>query len=80
MQIPSCYSSVYHHCIDMGCTLEIDVSGVEGERYMGPFCLDDWSGEGYVIDPLIVVVLLPFCVELRAGFSGNHVNNPSKGL
>jgi hypothetical protein len=41
VQIPSCYSVVYHHSIDMGCTSEIDVSGIEGEWYMGPLCLND---------------------------------------
>jgi hypothetical protein len=64
----------------MGCAAEIDVSCVEGEWYMGPLCLNNWPSEGYVIDPLIVVFLLPFCVEFGARFSSNHVDDPSKGL
>jgi hypothetical protein len=47
---------------------------------MGPLCLNNWPGEGYMIDPSIVVFLLPFCVEFGAGSSGNHVNDPLKGL
>jgi hypothetical protein len=80
MQIPSCYSAVYHHGIGMGCTMEIDVSYVEGEWYLGPLCLNDWPSESYMIDSSIVVFLLLFCVDLEAGSSGNHVNDPSKGL
>jgi hypothetical protein len=64
VQIPSCYPTVDHHGISMGCAMKVDVSCVEGEWYMGPFCLNDWPGEGYMIDPSIVVSLLLFCVEL----------------
>jgi hypothetical protein len=64
----------------MGFTMDIDVSYFEGEWYMGLLCLNDCPGEGYVIDPSIVVFLLSFGVELRAGSSCNHVNDPSKRL
>ena len=80
MQIPPFYLVVYHHCIGMGCTAEIDVTCVKGEWYMRPLYLNDWPGEGYMIDPSIVVFLLSFCVEFGAGSSGNHVNDPLKGL
>jgi hypothetical protein len=33
-----------------------------------------------MIDPSIVVFLLPFCVEFRAGSFGDHVEYPLKGL
>jgi hypothetical protein len=66
VQIPSCYSTVDHQGIDMGRAAEVDVSCIEGKWYMGPLCLNDWPGEGYMIDPSIVFLLLSFCVELRA--------------
>jgi hypothetical protein len=64
----------------MGYTVEIDVPCVEGEWYVGLLCLNDWPGEGYLIDPSIVVFLPPFRVELGDGSSGDHVNDPSIGL
>ena len=80
VQIPPFYSAVYHHCIGKGCTVEINIPCIEGEWYMGQLCLNNWAGEGYMIDPSIVVFLLPFCVEFEAGSSSNHVDYPSKGL
>jgi hypothetical protein len=66
VQIPSCYSAVDHHGIGVGCAAKVDISCIEGEWYMGALCLNDWPGEGYVIDPSIVVFLMPFCIELGA--------------
>jgi hypothetical protein len=49
----------------MGCAVEVDVSCVKGEWYVGPLCLNDWPGEGYMIDPSIVVFFYRFVSNLE---------------
>jgi hypothetical protein len=31
---------------------------------MGPFCLNHWAGESYVVDTAVVILFLPFGVEV----------------
>jgi hypothetical protein len=37
--------------------------------------LHDWAGEGDVVDASVVIPLLPLCLEVNAGPSGDHVND-----
>jgi hypothetical protein len=42
---------------------------------MGPLCLNDWTGDGDVVDAAVVVPLLWLRVEVDAGPSSDHVND-----
>ena len=42
---------------------------------MGPLCLHDWTGDGDVVDAVVMVPLLPLCVEVGAGPPSDHVND-----
>jgi hypothetical protein len=36
MQVPPCDSAIYHQCVCMGRTANVDISCVEGEQHKGP--------------------------------------------
>jgi hypothetical protein len=80
VKIPPCHSTIYHQHICMGHTAEVDVPCIEGKRHMGPFCLNDGPGAGYMVYPSVMVFLLSFCFELRARPSGYHVDYSPEGL
>jgi hypothetical protein len=42
---------------------------------MGPLCLHDWTGDGDVVDAVVVVPLLSLRVEVDAGPPSDHVND-----
>jgi hypothetical protein len=42
---------------------------------MGPLCLHDWTGDGDVVDAMVMVPLLLLCVEVCTGPPGDHVND-----
>jgi hypothetical protein len=42
---------------------------------MGPLRLHDWAGDGGVVDTVVVVPLLPLCVEVGARSPSDHVND-----
>ena len=74
VQIPPCDSTIYHQRVCMGHTVEVDISCIEGEWHVGPLRLDDGPSEGYMVYPSVVVFLLSFCLEPRAGPSKDHVD------
>jgi hypothetical protein len=80
VQIPPCHSTIYHQSICARRTTEVNIPCIEGKWHVGPFRLNDRPSEGYMAYPSVLVFLLSFCFELRAGPSGNHVGYPSKGL
>jgi hypothetical protein len=51
----------------VGCAAQVDISGVEGQWYMGPLCLHDCTDDGDVVDAAVVVPLLSLRVEVDAG-------------
>jgi hypothetical protein len=59
----------------MGCAAQVDISGVEGQRHVGPLRLHDWAGDGDVVDALVVVPLLSLRVEVDAGPPSDHVDD-----
>jgi hypothetical protein len=67
VQVPACHAAVDYHGIDVGCATQVDVSGVEGKRHMGPLRLHDWAGDGDMVDAAVVVPLLSLYVEVGAG-------------
>jgi hypothetical protein len=75
VQVLACHAAVDYHGVDVGCAAQVDVSGVEGQRHMGPLRLHDWAGDGDVVDATVVVPLLPLCVEVGAGPPSDHVND-----
>jgi hypothetical protein len=75
VQVPACHAAVDNHGVDVGCDAQVDVSGVEGQWYMGPLCLHDWTGDGDVVDAAVVVPLLSLRVEVDAGPPSDHVKN-----
>jgi hypothetical protein len=58
-----------------GGAAQIDVSSVEGQWHVGPFCLHDRVGDGDVVDAAVMVPLLPLCVEVGAGPPSNLMND-----
>jgi hypothetical protein len=60
--------------------VEVDIFCIEGEWHVGPLCLDDGPGEGYMVYPSIVVFLLSFGFELGAGPSKDHMDYSPEGL
>jgi hypothetical protein len=67
VQVPACHAAVDNHGVDVGCAAQVDVSGVEGQWDMGPLYLQDWTGDGDVVDAAVVVPLLSLRVEVDAG-------------
>jgi hypothetical protein len=66
VQIPACYPAVDHHGVCVWNAAQVNVPGIEGERYMGPLCLHHWVSEGDMVHTSIVVPFLPLCVEVHA--------------
>jgi hypothetical protein len=75
VQVLACHTVVDYHGVNMGCAAQINISGVEGQRHMGPLRLHDWVGDGDVVDASVVVPLLSLRVEVDAGPSSDHVND-----
>jgi hypothetical protein len=67
VQVPACHAAVDYHGVHVRCAAQVDVSGVEGQRHVGPLCLHDWAGDGDVVDASVVVPLLSFRVKVDAG-------------
>jgi hypothetical protein len=67
VQVPACHTTVDYHGVHVGGTAQVDISGVEGQRHVGPLRLHDWAGDGDVVDTSVVVPLLSLCVEVDAG-------------
>jgi hypothetical protein len=59
----------------MWCTAQVNVPGIESERYMGPLCLHHWTGESDVVDTTIMILFLPLGVEVYAGSPSDHVDD-----
>jgi hypothetical protein len=75
VQVPACHATVDNHGVDVGGAVQVDVSGVEGQWHMGPLCLHDWTGDGDLVDAVVVVSLLSLRVEVDAGPPSDHVND-----
>jgi hypothetical protein len=67
VQVLACHAAVDYHSVHVGCATQVDISGVEGQRHVGPLRLHDWAGDGDVVDTSIVVPLLSLRVEVDAG-------------
>jgi hypothetical protein len=57
-----------------GCATQVDISGIEGQRHVGPLRLHNWAGDSDVVDASVVVPLLSLHVEVDAGPPSDHVN------
>jgi hypothetical protein len=55
-----------HISLSVRSAAQVNVSGVEGERYMGPICLHYWASESDMVHTSVVVPFLPLCVEVHA--------------
>jgi hypothetical protein len=75
VQVPACHAAVDYHGVHVRCAAQVDVSGVEGQRHVGPLCLHDWAGDGDVVDASVVVPLLSLRVKVDAGPPSDHVND-----
>jgi hypothetical protein len=75
VQVPACHAAVDYHGVNVGCTAQVDISGVEGQRHVGPLRLHDWAGDVDVVDATVVVSLLSLRVEVDAGPPSDHVND-----
>jgi hypothetical protein len=75
VQIPSCYPVVDYHGVCMWSAAQVDIPGVEGERYMGPLRLHHWASESDVVHTSIVVLFLSLGVEVHAGYPSDHVDD-----
>ena len=67
MQVLACHTAVDYHGVNVGCGTQVDISGVEGQRHMGPLRLHDWASDRDVVDASVVVPLLSLRVEVDAG-------------
>jgi hypothetical protein len=67
VQVSACHTAVDYHGVNVGCAAQVNISGVEGQRHMGPLRLHDWAGDGDMVDALVVVPLLLLHVEVDAG-------------
>jgi hypothetical protein len=59
----------------VGCAEQVDISGVEGQRHVGPLRLHDWAGDGDVVDASVVVPLPSLRVEVDARPPSDHVDD-----
>jgi hypothetical protein len=59
----------------MWCNAQVDVPGIESDRYMGPLRLHHWTGESDVVDTPIVVLFLPLGIEVYTGSPSDHVDD-----
>jgi hypothetical protein len=75
VQIPSCYPAVDYHGVCMWSAVQVDIPGVEGERYMGPLRLHHWASESDMVHTSIVVLFLSLGVEVHAGSPSDHVDD-----
>jgi hypothetical protein len=75
VQVPACHTTVDDHGVTVGCAAQVDISGVEGQRYMGPLRLHDWAGDSDTVDASVVVPLLSLRVKVDAGPPSDHVND-----
>jgi hypothetical protein len=75
VQVLACHAAIDNHGVAVGGAAQVDVSCVEGYRYVGPLCLHDWASDGDVVDATVVAPLLPLCVEVSAGPASYHVND-----
>jgi hypothetical protein len=75
VQVPACHTAVHYHGVNVGCAAQVDISGVEGQRHVGPLRLHDWADDGDVVDASVVVPLLSLHVEVDAGPPSDHVND-----
>jgi hypothetical protein len=73
VQVPACHAAVDYNGVHVGCATQVDISGVEGQRHVGPLCLHEWAGDGDVVDASVVVPLLLLRVD--AGPPSDHVND-----
>jgi hypothetical protein len=64
VQIPSCYRAVDYHGICVWSAAQVDIPGVEGERYMGTLRLHHWASESDLVHTLIVVLFLSLGVRM----------------
>jgi hypothetical protein len=75
VQVPASHTAVDYHGVNVGCAAQVDISGVEGQRHVGPLRLHDWAGDGDMVDAAVVVHLLSLRVEVDAGPPSDHVND-----
>jgi hypothetical protein len=59
----------------MWSAVQVDILGVEGERYMRPLRLHHWASESDVVHTSIVVLFLSLGVEVHAGSPSDHVDD-----
>jgi hypothetical protein len=75
VQVLACHATVDYHGVHVGCAAQVDISGIEGQRHVGPLHLHDWTGDGDVVDASVVVPLLSLRFEVDAGPLSDHVND-----
>jgi hypothetical protein len=75
VQVSACHATVDYHGVNVGCAAQVNISGVEGQRHVGPLRLHDWAGDGDVVDASVVVPLLSLRVEVDAGPPSDHVDD-----
>jgi hypothetical protein len=66
VQVPACHAAVDYHGVHVRYAAQVDISGIEGQRHVGPLRLHNWAGDGDVVDASVVVPLLSLRVEVDA--------------
>jgi hypothetical protein len=59
----------------MWCAAQVNISGIESERYKGPLRLHHWAGESDVVNTAIVVLFLSLGVKVHARSPSDHVDD-----